>query len=61
MSRSRFAHLSISLFLSHFRFVCVCAMAMAQVHHNELVILCPATKFNWGGGGEDEVGQEHTK
>ena len=29
LSRPKFAHLSISLFLSHFRFVCVCAMAMA--------------------------------
>ena len=40
-------------------------MAMAQVRHNELVILSPTNKFNGGGGGggggEDEVGQEHTK
>ena len=41
--------------------MCVCAMAMAQVRHNELVILSLVTEFNGGGGGEDEVGQEHTK
>ena len=39
----------------------VCVIAMAQVRHNELVILSPVTEFNGCGGGEDEVGQEHTK